>query len=615
MIKQSTLRVLAIIIAAMTIFSSCGGPNAIENIRLEYNVTKDDMKGVNVISNVYISGERFVEMEIVAQFFDSMGCPLQALDPSFSTGNQAAVIDIVTPEQKNSAYYDHRMFVPISALPSMRPNERIGCMMTVREKDNHDMVFSMSDIVYFSVPEPDQYATVNDIRLEHDVLKDGFNGMTVHTSLTVKGERGQKLTVTATFYDENDTPLPSRMNEYMSPSGAASSVMEIIPQDDREDFPDIALYIPYGCLADDHAGQEFKVSVSVSNKGKTLAYTSPQYIGAHNGTGTSDLQVDWLSATSSISSPDYSIILGLKTKSQINDISIAVNGQKYRGVKAVTNDGYDMRITQDVTLRPGSNDIHVELSGDMGKKVIDKIVYYTKDDAVLDVETSRRLALVIGNANYRSQKLANPSNDARDVSAKLSSLGFEVETLIDGTQQSMDEAIDRFGAKARNFDVALFYYAGHGIQHNGINYLIPVNAELSSENDMKYRCTSANRVLTKLEESQCQMNIIVLDACRNNPFERSWQRGETASGLTIMDAPKGTFIAYSTSPGKVAQDGNGRNSPYTAAFLSSLDEPGLGLADFFQEVSSKVIKSTNDSQVPWIASSFIGKFYFNKKTK
>lgn len=613
---RNKLSLIVVCILVAILFNGCYGPNAIEDVRIEHNVSKDNTNGINLLSNIYISGEKYVDMEIVALFYDSAGLPILAIDPSYSENNQAAAIDIVMPEQKNSALYDFRMFIPYAALPQLQPGERIGYMIKVREKENHDMVMSATNgVEYFNIPEPDQYVTINGTRIEHDVLKDGFNGMNVHTGLTVKGEKGQRLSVTATFFDDNDKPLPSRMAEYMSESGTAQSRASIIPELDKEEFSDIVLFVPYGCLADDHSGRQFKVAVSVASIDKNLAYTSPQYVGTHNGTQVSDLAVDWLSATSSIMRPDYTIVLGLKTASRISDVSISVNGQKYRGVKAVANDGYDMRITQDVTLRPGSNDIHVEISGDAGKKVIDKIVYYSQDAANIDTNTSRRLALIIGNSNYKSQKLANPSNDANDVSEKLSSLGFDVETLIDGTQQSMDEAIERFGARARNYDVALFYYAGHGIQYNGINYLIPVNAELASESDMKYRCTSANRVLTKLEESKCQMNIIVLDACRNNPFERSWSRGESASGLTIMDAPKGTFIAYSTSPGKVAQDGNGRNSPYTAAFLSSLDQPGLGLADFFQEVSSKVIESTHDAQVPWIASSFIGKFYFNQQPR
>ena len=163
--------------------------------------------------------------------------------------------------------------------------------------------------------------------------------------------------------------------------------------------------------------------------------------------------------------------------------------------------------------------------------------------------------------------------------------------------------------------MALFYYAGHGIRCEGINYLVPIDAELPDETSVKYNCTNANMVLDYMDKARCKMKIVILDACRNNPFERSWNRSMDGHGLSIMDAPMGTFIAFSTAPGNVALDGKPgqRNSPYTAVLLEMLDEPNVSLTDFFQEVLERVAQYTNDKQIPWTSNSFRGKFYFNKK--
>lgn len=231
-------------------------------------------------------------------------------------------------------------------------------------------------------------------------------------------------------------------------------------------------------------------------------------------------------------------------------------------------------------------------------------------------QAEKRLALVIGNAEYegKGNSLRNPINDANDVSAKLKTLGFDVTTILDASLLEMDDAIDAFGRKAKDYHVALFYYSGHGLQSKGDNYMVPVDAELRSEADVRYKCTPLNLLLAKLEESECPMKLVVLDACRDNPFERSWSKGLGSKGLSVVNAPKGTLISYATSPGRTAADGTGRNSPYTTAFLESLDMPNLSLSDFFDNVGTSVLEKTNDEQTPWIAKSpFRGSFYFNRK--
>lgn len=225
----------------------------------------------------------------------------------------------------------------------------------------------------------------------------------------------------------------------------------------------------------------------------------------------------------------------------------------------------------------------------------------------------KRLALVVGNSDYpRECYLENPVHDADDVSKRLEELNFTVIKIKDCNLRELNEGISDFAKKASDYDVAFFFYAGHGIQTKGENYLIPIDATLSTEADVKYYCTSLNYLLDKLDESECPMKIIVLDACRNNPFARSWHRGQANIGLAIVNPPKGTFITFSTAAGRTALDGDGRNSPYTKAFLESLNKPNLSLFDFFNEVGCSVLSMTSDEQDPWANHSTMGgRFVFN----
>jgi TolB-like protein len=223
----------------------------------------------------------------------------------------------------------------------------------------------------------------------------------------------------------------------------------------------------------------------------------------------------------------------------------------------------------------------------------------------------RRLALVIGNANYKMNILANPVNDAADVEKILIASGFKVKRYTDLDQAGMKKVIDDFGNSLSKAEVGLFYYAGHGVQARGRNYLIPVDASLETENDVEYNCVDAGRILAKMEDAGTKTNIVILDACRDNPFERSWSRKSTGSGLAFMDAPNGSLIAYSTAPGKTASDGYGRNSPYSSALIHYMNIPNLKIEDFFKLVRVKVREKTNDQQVPWESTSLEGDFYFN----
>jgi uncharacterized caspase-like protein len=228
--------------------------------------------------------------------------------------------------------------------------------------------------------------------------------------------------------------------------------------------------------------------------------------------------------------------------------------------------------------------------------------------SVSSVATEQRIALVIGNSAYSSGPLKNPVYDATEIAAALTDLGFVVILKKNAGHREMEEAVDDFGNRLKRGGVGLFYYAGHGIQVGGVNYLIPIDASIKKESDIKYQSLDANKILDEMANANNGFNIVILDACRDNPFARSFRN--VSRGLAIVSsAPAGTFVSYSTGPGQVAQDGEGRNSPYAAALLTSMKEPGIVIEEVFKRVRHKLRKETG--QVPWELSSLEGAFYFN----
>ena len=228
----------------------------------------------------------------------------------------------------------------------------------------------------------------------------------------------------------------------------------------------------------------------------------------------------------------------------------------------------------------------------------------------LQNSAQKRLALIIGNGNYMASVLANPENDAREMETVLRQYGFDVLKFENLNQSQMKRAMDEFGEKLKNYDVGLFFYAGHGIQAKGYNYLIPVDADLRSEEQVEYDCVQADRILGLMEASGTTVNIMILDACRNNPFERSWTRAANGRGLAYMNAPSGTLIAYATAPGSTASDGSGKNGLYTSAILESIKIPDITILQMFQNVRSIVSQKSDKQQVPWESTSLTGDFYF-----
>jgi len=223
-----------------------------------------------------------------------------------------------------------------------------------------------------------------------------------------------------------------------------------------------------------------------------------------------------------------------------------------------------------------------------------------------------KLALVIGCSEYlHAGVLANPLNDANSIETKLQSLGFDVIKVLNASQKELKKVIDDFGDKLKGYDNGLFYFAGHGVQVKGMNYLIPVDANLKTERMVEYDCVEASRVLGYMEDSKSQVNIVILDACRDNPFERSWGRGVSQRGLTTMNAPSGSLIAYSTSPGKTASDGDEANGLYTFFLLEHIGSKQVSIMAMFQNVRKDVMTKSSKEQIPWEATSLTSDYYFN----
>lgn len=224
--------------------------------------------------------------------------------------------------------------------------------------------------------------------------------------------------------------------------------------------------------------------------------------------------------------------------------------------------------------------------------------------------TAKRIALVVGNASYQHlPALRNTTNDADAIARSLEYANFEVTKLINADLISMKRAFLAFGRAMReDVDATFIFYAGHGVQVSGENYLMPVDANVSYEDEVAIEGINANDFLRVLNGSRGAVNIVVLDACRNNPFPTSL-RG-AAAGLAPVLAPRGTLIAYSTAPGSVAWDGGGENSDFTAALAETMRLPGLEIAQVFRKVRGRVLERTEGKQTPWESSSIIGEFFF-----
>ena len=232
-----------------------------------------------------------------------------------------------------------------------------------------------------------------------------------------------------------------------------------------------------------------------------------------------------------------------------------------------------------------------------------------------------RIALVIGNSSYKSAPLKNPSSDAQAVGAALKSLGFEVTQRENTTYRELIEVMRQFSSRAAEADVRLVFYAGHGVQAKGRNYLLPIDTDIRGEDEIPAKSADVNELLDRLAQIRRGINIVILDACRNNPFagnevvlpdgRRLKFRGATPTGLARMEVPLGTMLAFSTAPGGVALDNPAsKHSIYAKHLLDHMAAPGLPIEQMFKRVRAGVTSETGRMQVPWESSSLTGDFCF-----
>jgi len=253
-----------------------------------------------------------------------------------------------------------------------------------------------------------------------------------------------------------------------------------------------------------------------------------------------------------------------------------------------------------------------ETRGDNTEEISPKIILPIAKKIDAGESTGKRVALVLGNSTYQhAAKLKNPVNDAHAMTAALKSIGFDVTEVVNASFLDMRNALRDFEEKIDDADVVMCYYAGHGMQVDGVNYLVPIDARLNKKEHIKYETVEVNMITRVMELSakQDRLNIVILDACRNNPF-RSWTRGGDA-GLVKIDPPNGTLIAYATSPNSVASDGDGNNGLYTGELIKQLLKPQR-IEDVFIYTRVAVEEISNFQQTPWEQAKLRGAFYLVK---
>lgn len=319
----------------------------------------------------------------------------------------------------------------------------------------------------------------------------------------------------------------------------------------------------------------------------------------------------------SISSPDIS--RGFQVV-QVKTVKVTGKAEDSDGIYEVTANGIEASLQSggyfsvNVPLGIGENTITVKATDTRMKSATKTFRVNRKaENTVSNFSTDeKRVALIFGNSNYSGAAHlgTNPVNDAKDIALTMKSLGFEVVIKTDANLTTMNNAIREFGRQNRDADVALFYFAGHGMQVEQTNYLLPVGVNIRDKNDVNFECISVNTVQKIMETSNAdRLNLIVLDACRNNPF-RSWQRGGD-SGLADMTPPSGTLIAFATSPGSTASNGSGRNGLYTGELIKQLKKPQR-IEDVFINTRVEVEKQSGGQQSPWELARLRGRFFLVK---
>jgi DNA-binding protein len=315
------------------------------------------------------------------------------------------------------------------------------------------------------------------------------------------------------------------------------------------------------------------------------------------------------SEPSSSSSSDMIIVEAcIKSSSDLNLVQIFVNSVQWASetmFQASQTEDCNYRFTRSVLLKEGDNTVFINATNSAGTETSERrTIRFQKGIA------ERRLALVLGNSEYgNTLALKNPVNDANLIEGTLKTLGFEVIKRLNAKKAEMEQAIREFSEKLPDYNVALFYYAGHGIQVGGENYLIPTDAVLDKESDCQWEAIQVNTIVRQFEQVPENINIIILDACRDNPF-KSWSRG-APQGFKMLNTVSGTFVAFATSENSTAADGLGFNGVYTEELVKQMDVP-QSISGVFNNTRRQVMQKTNNRQVPTESSKLVGDFYFKK---
>jgi hypothetical protein len=309
-----------------------------------------------------------------------------------------------------------------------------------------------------------------------------------------------------------------------------------------------------------------------------------------------------------VSTENFTIEAGVNSLSELKSIKVFVNGDEQGSDAELERNkegGYNYTWQKEIILKEGDNSIYIYATNvSLGERSEKRLIRYEK--AVVE----KRIALVIGNANYgENRSLRNPVNDANLMESTLKQLGFEVIKKLNADKQSMELAIKEFSKKLPAYNVALFYYAGHGVQVDGMNYLIPVDAMLNEKADCKWEAVAVDLAVEEFEKYPDNINIVILDACRDNPF-RSWARGGN-QGFKAIPPTSGTIIAFATSEGAVAADGSGINGPFTEELARQMVVP-QPVESVFKKTRALVEKRTSGAQSPMEWSKLKGDFYFKK---
>lgn len=311
-----------------------------------------------------------------------------------------------------------------------------------------------------------------------------------------------------------------------------------------------------------------------------------------------------------VDEPLINIRVCVKTLQPLTEVIIYVNNSIQKSIsnlEAVSGDICNCMIKKELFLEKGSNEIMLKIKNN-GKTI-------TSEKRVILYEpkiTEFRNALVIGNSKYKSSPLKNPANDAKSIAQSLRELNFDVIEIIDADRVTMRNSVREFKEKMKKErGVGLFYYAGHGVQVKDENYLIPINHDIQEEYDIQDEAIRMNTIISYMQDAGTRMNIVILDACRDNPFAASMRSG--SRGLASIYAEgSGTLIAYATSPGSTASDGDGKNGLYTQELLKAIETPNLEIGMIFRKVLANVQRLSGGKQIPWTNSSITGEFYFIK---